>query len=281
MLFGQFEEPRPKISIIIPYGGRDRHRKKALRWLLRYWSHEIPDAEIILGFSRHRPFIKTEAFNNAVRRSHGRILVLLDADAYIDGRQIVKAADKILDELKRGHHLWYIPYRRLYRLTQYCTKAILHSDPANPLRMTDPPSDECAAIDKGQCAYGRRYAAMAIVIPRQAFDLLGCFDQRFCGWGGEDASILRALDTLWGKHKSINGAIYHLWHPAIGNTYRDRKWRGQTKHNPNDKLAQQYHRATRLPLKMRELVDAGVKASEKGLVKRMFESFLVPARKRS
>lgn len=279
-LFGKHKKPhRPKISIIIPYGGRDRQRRTTLRWLIRYWLHEIPDAEIIIGFSRHRPFVKTEAFNNAVRRSRGKILALLDADAFISGEPIVKAAHKILEELKRGHHLWYVPYRRLYRLTEQCTRPILASDPTDPLRPGDPPATGCYENGKGTCSYGRRYAAMAIVIPRQAFDVLGCFDQRFCGWGGEDASILRALDTLWGKHKSINGPIYHLWHPQIGHTYINRKWHGQKKNSPNNKLAQAYHQATRLPSKMRALVDAGAAAGKKGLARRAFEAIHIPTKK--
>lgn len=232
--------------------------------MLRYWAAELPDAEIILGTSNRRPFCKTQAFNRAIRSSHGKVLVLLDADAYMSGKPLERCADRILAD--PNDHLWFVPYRRLFRLSQAITYQIVHSDPTDPLRLTDPPDPFDIDGDPVMSSYGRRYGAMAMVIPREAFDALGGFDERFRGWGGEDASILRALDTLWGKHKSVNTAIYHLWHPKIGDTHRERRWDGQTKANPNDRLASAYHRANRHPAAMRRLVDEGNKASRHRLL---------------
>lgn len=96
-----------------------------------------------------------------------------------------------------------------------------------------------------------------MIFPREALEVLGCFDERFKGWGAEDVALLRALDTLWGKHKTMNECIFHLWHPFIGSDYKTRRWEGQERSNPNDKLANEYNKATRHPTKMRELVDAG------------------------
>lgn len=211
----------------------------------------MPDAEIVVGRSRQRPFCKTEAFNNAAKASHGKVLVLLDADAYLPGRILERAAARILDELPG--HLWFVPYRRLYRLSEETTREILASDPEDPYRPPDPCPPWMLEGDPRHASYGRRYGAMAIVIPRRAYDVLGGFDERFKGWGGEDAALLRALDVLWGKHKSINAAIYHLWHPKIGETYRERSWEGQKARN--DALASRYHRASRSPKAMRKLVD--------------------------
>ena len=61
------------------------------------------------------------------------------------------------------------------------------------------------------------------------------------------------------KHKTTKNAIYHMWHPIIGNTYLDKQWSGQTEYNPNNKLAMKYHRATNHPSMMRALVDEGCK----------------------
>ena len=71
-------------------------------------------------------------------------------------------------------------------------------------------------------SYGHRYGAMITILPREALDTLGCFDERFKGWGGEDIAFLRALDTLFGKHKTIDDDVMHLWHPVIGLTWHVR-----------------------------------------------------------
>src|ERR1700749_3749438 len=104
-----FHKKRPKISLLIPFSTTDPVRKKSFKWLLRYWRHELPDAEIIVGESRSPVFCKGEALNDAVERSSGKVLVVLDADTYISGKVIEYCADRILEEECYGNHLWYVP----------------------------------------------------------------------------------------------------------------------------------------------------------------------------
>lgn len=245
---------RPDISILIPFRSDNGPREASFKWLIKYWKSELPDAEIVIGHSNNRPFSKTEALNDAVERSHGRVLVMIDADAYLDSRVVVRCAQRILED---EDHLWFVPYRRLYRLNEFATWEILQSDPEFPLRESDPPPPEDIDGSGHGSSYGHRYGALCLIIPREAYDTLGCFDESFSGWGGEDVCMLRALDTLYGKHKTTNNAIFHLWHPTIGHDYRSRAWHGQKNLHPNDKLAMQYHRATRHPAAMRLLVDRG------------------------
>lgn len=252
------------LSLLIPWSHTDGQRARTFKWLRRYWRHELPEAEIIIGRSRGRPFCKTQAFNDAASRSHGRVLVLLDADAYLPGSIIRRAAQLIEADLASEDplHLWFVPYRRLYRLNEETTERVLASDPKDPWRPPDPCPEEFLEGESRIIGYGRRYGAMLMVIPREAYDVLGGFDERFRGWGGEDMSMVRALDTLWGKHKSLDTAIYHLWHERVGSTYRERLWPGQTEQHPNDRLSNQYHRASRSPAAMRALVDAGLPAPQ-------------------
>jgi hypothetical protein len=104
---------------------------------------------------------------------------------------------------------------------------------------------------------------MIMIFPRQALDTIGCFDERFKGWGGEDVALLRALDTLYGKHKTTKNSIFHLWHPKLGNNFVDRIWKGQVRKQANQKLANAYHKATRRPRAMRLLVDEGCRARQR------------------
>jgi predicted glycosyltransferase involved in capsule biosynthesis len=250
------KHPEPKISLLIPFSSRNgTMRKKTYKWLIQYWKHELPDAEIVIGRSNSRIFCKGEALNNAAKKAKGRVLVIMDADAYMRGHVINRCADRILEEL--DNHLWYVPYRRLYRLNRFITELIIKSPPEDPLRIQDPPPDYFIDHHGHTSHYGHRYGAMCMMFPREALDTLGCFDERFKGWGGEDVALLRALDTLYGKHKTTRNPILHLWHPYIGDNYKSRKWKYQKHANPNTELANAYHRATRHPSKMRVLVDAG------------------------
>lgn len=257
LVFG-YEPPkkRPKISLIIPFSSKNKMRKRVLRWLLEYWKHELPEAEIIIGHSKGKVFCKAEALNDAVRKSRGKVLVIIDSDAYISGQIIERCADKILED--PCDRLWFVPYRHLYRLTKKVTNKILRSDPENPLRVNCHPQEHEIENAGHRSRYGHRYGAMCMIFPREAYDTLGCFDERFVGWGGEDVSLLRALDTLYGKHKTIRTCIFHLWHPFIGENYRSRKWDNQKHSNTNGNLALRYHRATRKPTQMRNLVDEGI-----------------------
>lgn len=248
-------KPQPKISLLIPVSKSNSDvRKRTLKWLLKYWKYELPAAEVVMGYSNSKIFCKGEALNNAAAKATGKVLVIIDADAYIQGSVITNCADLILENL--NNHLWFVPYRNLYRLNKNITQAVLHSDPSDPFRVSNPPAPEYIDTTGSNSNYGHRYGAMIMMFPREALTTVGSFDTRFKGWGGEDVALLRALDTLYGKHKTSNNAIMHLWHPVIGDSYKTRMWQGQDKPNPNTKLAMEYHRATRHPDKMRALVDA-------------------------
>lgn len=246
-------KPRPKISLLIPFSSKDPIRKRNFKWVLEYWKHELPDAEIVIGKCSSKIFCKGEALNHAAKKSTGKVLVIIDADAYISGTIIDHCADRILEEL--DNHLWYVPYRRLYRLTEDITNDIVNSDPANPLRLPSPPPKKFVENSGDRSKYGCRYGAMAMMFPREAYEILGRFDERFKGWGGEDVALLRALDTLYGRHKTYKHDILHLWHPYFGSDYKTRVWEGQPYANVNSNLANKYHKATGHPSKMRELVD--------------------------
>lgn len=259
VFYGKQYTKQPKISLLIPFSSKDPIRKDTFRWLLEYWSYELPDAEIVIGKCKSGIFCKGEALNNAAERARGKIFVVLDADAYMDGDILDKCADTILEELSYGNKMWYVPYRNLYRLTREITELILCWEPSNPFRFPLPINlDYVEDKDIGyRSKYGARYGAMVMMFPREAYEELGCFDERFKGWGGEDIALLRALDTLYGKHKTSNNDIYHLWHPFIGDSPKNKMWVGQDSPNPNSWLASRYNRVTGNPKEMRKLVNEG------------------------
>lgn len=244
---------RPKISLLIPFSTDDPHRQKNFEWLLEYWSSELPHAEIIIGKSKNRIFCKGEALNDAFRKSTGKVVVILDADAYFDGRVIEHCADRILENIH--NHLWFVPYRRLYRLTKEATRMVTESDPEFPFRFPHHHIPEEYIENAGhKVNYGHRYGAMCMIFHRGAYKKIGGFNQAFIGWGGEDVCLLRTLDTVYGKHKTTNNNIFHLWHSFFGHTYEERRWVGQEKGGSNWTLSKRYGEANRNPSMMRELI---------------------------
>lgn len=249
-----FRRKKPTISLLIPFSSTDPLRRRNFEWLLQYWKHELPEAEVIIGKSKSKVFCKGEALNHAAKKSRGKILVILDADAYINGSVLRECANNILSSIEDGYPLWYVPYRNLYRLKEGITDKIILSFPEDPLRLSSPP-DLDLVEDRGvKSKYGNRYGAMCMMFPREAYNIIGNFDERFKGWGGEDVALLRTLDTVYGKHKTIDRDILHLWHPIIGDTYDTRMWEGQTSGSINWPLAKRYNRAIRNPSYMWELI---------------------------
>lgn len=249
----------PQISLLVPFRADHKfpNRLASWRWLAEYWSHELPDAEVVIGHSRAKVFSKTSAVNDAVAHSHGRVLVILDSDCYIAGPVIQHCADAIDAAVRRRIPLWFIPFRSLYRLTEMTTKQILASDPAHPLRLPSPPSHFQIDSVNGP-SYGHHFGAMIQILPREAFELVGGMDPRFAGWGGEDVAFVRAVDTLYGQHKTTKNDVLHLWHPNFGTSFKTRMWEGQLVPRSNERLAQRYNKATGDRVRMRALVQEGI-----------------------
>jgi hypothetical protein len=237
--------------------------------LEEYWGYELPDAEIVIGRSKSETFSKTEAVNDAASRARGRIFVIIDSDTYLRGEQILRCARAIEESARRGYRRWYIPYRRLYRLMEAPTELVLTSDPKWPFRFSVPPPKE--DVESTTTAmYGHHFGAMIQVMPREAFEVVGGMDRRFEGWGGEDVAFVRAVDTLFGKHKTLNADVLHLWHPSIGTNASNKMWEGQDRPGVNNRLASRFHKATADRVKMRALVDeANMKADASNWVRRL------------
>lgn len=252
---------RPQISLLVPFRDSGEGRATAWEWLHHFWGHHLRSAEIVMGRDACSPFNKCVAVNDAAKRARGRIFVILDADAYMNPAVIQQCADQIDAALKAKKRLWFMPYDKLYRLNRATTARLVRSDPRLPYRVPSPPP--ASWMEEGydpsgghSCNYGHQYGAMAMVMPRQAFRAVGGMDERFrWGWGSEDASFLKALDTLYCQHEVARGDILHLWHVRPGTNWETRKWMGQSFTPANSRLARRYALATGESAWMQSLVD--------------------------
>jgi hypothetical protein len=104
-------------------------------------------------------------------------------------------------------------------------------------------------------------------MPREAFDALGGgWDERFRGWGGEDHSAMRSVDTLYGPHKTLPGQVLHLWHPVMSKDgiknwveYKERIWDEQPLAESNGHLAYRYSVASGDVKRIKALLEEGRK----------------------
>ena len=262
-----------KISLLVPFNPSDPQRVRVWNWLRKYWHFNLPGCEIVMGRDKasegeKKPFSKTTAVNDAFRKSTGDIIVIMDADTYIEETVVEHCAARIRLARKAGVRVWFVPYRQIYRLTRDCTTDVLDSDPKHPLRFSSPPPAECIEDGAGS-ALGHKYGALIQIMPREAFEMVGGMDCRFRGWGGDDVSFMKAVDTLWAVHTNTPNDVLHLWHPKLevgewrdplGRWWEVRVWTGQTQSRVNDELTIQYLKAYGNRRWMREIVRAGCKA---------------------
>jgi hypothetical protein len=245
------------ISLLVPFKADNARRLQTWEWLERYWKSELPGAEVIVGTSDDTPFCKTAAVNDAAARATGDVVVILDADAYVSGDVLVDSANQIREARKAKRPLWFVPYRYFYRLSDANSRVVLMTPPDNPPRFFAAPpsyqlSDEASYTKVNR---GHWYGALIQILPREAFDLVGGMDERFAGWGGEDVSFMHAVDTLYGKHRTTQNGVIHLWHPSKGADVKSREWQGQSGPNANGRLAWRYSLAVGDRGKMQKLVD--------------------------
>lgn len=244
------------LALIVPF--RDDHavgRGTNWAWLLNHWKFELPAAQIVTGTDTGNPFSKTCAVNNAFQQTNpsNDIIVMIDADCYIAADVILSCAAAIREARRWREPLWFVPYRHLYRLTNSATEQLVSSSYDCPVTFVTPHSPNDVGSSEELAAIGHRFGALIQIFPREAFLTIGGMDPRFRGWGGEDVSNVRALDTLYGVHQTTPNEVMTLWHTALGDVYL-RKWAGQDGVGINNELSVRYRSARRDPMRMRALI---------------------------
>lgn len=259
--------PGHGISLVVPiHFNADDQRAVNWRWLFDYWRAQLLEADIVPGYDRQAidhnlPFSKSCAVNDGVRKATGDILVIIDADGFVPASTILECAQRIRQARDEGNRLWFVPYRQFYRLTEVASARLLASDPAHPLEFPTPPWPE-DILDTSGSQLGHWYGAGIQILPREAFDIVGGWDERMRGWGGEDHAAMRATDTLYWWHKTLPGQFLHVWHPMLSPEgtknfvdWRRRMWQNQSATGANEALSGRYYGAYGNVDRMRRLCD--------------------------
>lgn len=184
------------VTVVVPFRP-DPHREAAWRYVRdcypRQWEVTAADCA--------GPWAKGRAVANALEAATGDVLVIADADLIVrpdDLRAAVVALERAA---------WVIPHRYVFRLNERATARVLAGglDPFAPL----PRWSLARAPRVGPPGGG------FVVVRRADFERAGGIDPRFVGWGGEDISLARALDTLAGAHVRLEADAFHLWHKPM------------------------------------------------------------------
>ncbi len=210
----------------------DPARKASYEYVVERLGRQVVDAELIVADDPWQAFNRGRALNAGVHRASGDVLLLVDADMVVPAEALFAA----IEAVGQGAAM-VVPFRRLVGL----------NGPASELVVTGRSPFGPWGPDQIALEWDRRSTGGMNLIRREVFDQVGGFDERFAGWGGEDAAFASAVGTLAGPVEWIAATGVHLWHPHSPD-------RGSYRTVANMALARRYEKAWDDPAAMTELI---------------------------
>jgi hypothetical protein len=181
------------VAVVIPSNPCDEWRERALAYV-RSWYTDVLGVEPIIG-TCDGEWSKGTAIANGVAQTDADVLVLADADSFIQPHTVIAHAVNLVSDGRP----WVMPHNSVYRLTDRETLRVTGGDEWG-LRLARP-------------AYRGTIGGGITVLTRNAYDTVNGVDPRYYGWGGEDVAFGYALTTLVGPLIRLHGRLIHLWHP--------------------------------------------------------------------
>lgn len=159
------------------------------------WERLLPDVPIVEGYDEgDHPFCLARAQNDAARKAGDwRFAVYVGADFVAESDEMIMSG---------------ISWARSTGKFTIChaRTTMLHEEPTERVRGGEEPNPSMGDT------YGNPFTGITI-IPRDLFDKVGGFDERFVGWGWEDQAFWAACCALGNGYDRVDGHAFHLWHP--------------------------------------------------------------------
>jgi len=203
----------PRISFVIPHRGRDREPLLRATIATIFAQEDVPVECIVVEQSPVRelydlpagvkyvhlnhsgdpqPWRKSWAFNQGVAAASAPIVICHDSDILVPRRYAAEIAGLFASGTVEVAHL----QRFLFYLDSPASQKILRE------RMVQPVVPEQVRQD---------WQGGTLAITRDAYAMIGGFDERFSGWTGEDREF---FDRCRALKQSVDGYLpfIHLWH---------------------------------------------------------------------
>jgi hypothetical protein len=188
-------------TVVIPYTSTgDPNRDAALAHVVEWLAAGFAWPIVVEPGDPSRPWAKGEVVDAAVRRTTSPGLVIHDADVLVAHA----AVGACITAVTVGR-AWAQPHGDVYRLSRTSTLSVL----AHAMRG---PHHHLGGAALERRPHPGPPGGGIVVLSRDAYDAVGGIDPRFVGWGGEDISFARALDTLAGPAFRMREPMWHLWH---------------------------------------------------------------------
>ncbi len=188
------------VDVLIPYEPLDALAERLYAYTVGYISARTGWNIRVAGSARDEAsrsrFNHPKAINAAARSSTADVLVICDADTLPVGHFEDAVARVESMEWAWSLPLWYM------KAGETVTAEILAG--ADPAATRD---EECDWVGDGVSWAGVQ------IVRRISFLAVGGWDERFVGWGSDDACFGLAMDTIVGEHTRFDGTALHLWHP--------------------------------------------------------------------
>lgn len=189
------------ISLLMPVGFTDRRRHEIYLWTMSRWRGQFPEWQFCEGTSSPTNYNRSQARNDAYRQADGEILVITDADCITNKANVLEAIRLVTS----GKAAWVIAHHTFYSLTKEFSDALLVLPPEIDDLGDFYVNSDWKMVDRSD--------AGVLVVPRDAYESIKGYDERFNGWGYEDNAFAIKLRKFWGPSQRTRGDVAHLWHP--------------------------------------------------------------------
>lgn len=194
------------VSFLIPFRGDGGWRDTLFNVVTDRLTEELafypaafrPELQIAGdGSDTPEMFNHPRAINRCASWARGDVFVIIDADTTFDNAAPMVGA--ILATIRDRR--WRLPQQYIQLREAATHRRIAFSDVGAPIE-----PDEKLWVGDGISWSG------IVIVPREAFELVGGYDERYEGWGADDGAFAATMTTLYGPAVRYPGACVHLWH---------------------------------------------------------------------
>ena len=182
------------IEVVIGHGlADDPVRVQVREWIAEHYRtvHNLP---VTLAQCPTVEWSKGAAVNSAIEASTANIIILADADSWVDPDPLQRA----IDHARREG--WAMPHSTVNRIGRQSTADILAGREGR------------RQMERG--GYPALPGGGIVIARKDVWDTVRGVDPRFVGWGGEDHALGLAMRTLVGPVNARRiSPLWHLWHP--------------------------------------------------------------------